>query len=451
MDQTVKGVYQDVVDALQHPHREVRIQAAQAVGKLIEEGKITRQGTEQVNNHVHTAYSFSPYEPAMAAFKAWQAGLQIVGSIDHDSIASADEMRRAASGIGIASTVGFELRTSFRDTLLSDRKINSPDGTGTAYVVVHGVPGHQIDACSAFLKPVQKARNRRNRKQTTQLNTLLKSTDLGALNFSRDVMSISHADEGGSITERHILSALAQRIIDRTGKGEGIIRRLKEDFSITAAGQVLHYLRDPANPHYLYDLLGVLKAHLLPKFYIQPDESETLPVAEVVKFASSIGAVAAYPYLGDVTESPTGDKKAEQFEDSFLEELFEVLAELGFPAVTYMPPRNTREQLLRVQDLAHRYGLMEISGVDINSSRQSFNCPELLDQDFIHLIDSAWALTAHEKLSEVRESWGLFAHDNPLSGCTLQEKIFRYSSIGRRMDRRFPHRAEEYIGEDLSL
>jgi hypothetical protein len=135
-----------------------------------------------------------------------------------------------------------------------------------------------------------------------------------------------------------------------------------------------------------------------------------------------------------VTDSPTGDKKAEQFEDGFLDELMLECRRLGFRAITYMPPRNTLTQLLRVQALCARHGFMEISGVDINSPRQSFNCPELTRPEFAHLIDTTWALIAHEKLCDAREQFGLFHPDNPLAGRTLAERIRMYAEVGRSLD-----------------
>jgi len=93
-----------------------------------------------------------------------------------------------------------------------------------------------------------------------------------------------------------------------------------------------------------------------------------------------------------VTDSPTGDKKAEKFEDDFLEELIPELKKIGFKAITYMPPRNTLNQLLRIQSLCKKFELMEISGVDINSPRQFFNCPMILELQFKHLIEATWAL-----------------------------------------------------------
>ena len=139
-----------------------------------------------------------------------------------------------------------------------------------------------------------------------------------------------------------------------------------------------------------------------------------MPTAEeVVAFADSVGAIATYAYLGDVSASPTGDKKAEKFEDEFLDELFDAMAERGLRAVTYMPPRNTPEQLRRVHELAARHGMLEISGVDINQPRQSFTCPELRRPEFAGLNEATWALVAHEALSSVDPSLHLLGEAGP--------------------------------------
>jgi len=231
--------------------------------------------------------------------------------------------------------------------------------------------------------------------------------------------------------------------VDKAGRGSALVDFLENTLELTLAGKIRDFLLDTDNPHYLYDLLGVLKGNFLPRFFIQPDENECISVSEVVKFANEIGGIPCYAYLGDVAESPTGDKKAEKFEDDFLDELVPELKKIGFKGLTYMPPRNTLEQLRRVQKLCAQYGLMEISGVDINSSRQSFNCPEILRPEFAHLIDSTWALIAHEKLASLKAEWGLFHPENPLAGLDLNKRIARYARWGAAMDRHHP----EGIGE----
>lgn len=413
--------------------RFLRLEAARGLGLLAKRGQIERAVSDEVNNHVHTTYSFSPYEPAAAAWAAYKAGLGIVGSVDHDSIGAAKEMMEAGSLIGIATTVGFEVRVSFLDTPLGGRKINNPDSAGIVYICIHGVPAQYIDEVKAFLAPIVEERNRRNKAQVEALMALVGPYGFD-LDFERDVLPLSRYQDGGSVTERHILYAMARQTITMYGKGKDLVRFLVDTLSITLAPAIERLLLDEENPHYVYDLLGVYKSSFLDRFFIQPSRAECIDVREAVAFANRIGAIAAYAYLGDVAESPTGDKKAEHFEDSFLEELMDLLVNIGFKAVTYMPPRNTKDQMARLQALAQERGLMEISGVDINSSRQSMNCPELLQPEARHLVDAAWALVAHEKLSSIDERYGLFSSDNPYAAKSLAERIARYAQAGRAMD-----------------
>ena len=189
-------------------------------------------------------------------------------------------------------------------------------------------------------------------------------------------------------------------------------------------------LVDADNPHHLYDLLGVLKAEFAESFFITPDESECIPVKQAIDFANTIGAITAYAYLGDVTESPTGDKKAEKFEDEYLDDLIITLKDLGFKAITYMPPRNTIQQLQRTKNLCDEYNFMQISGVDINSSRQTFNCKEILDPQFENLIIATWALIGHEKLSTVSPGHGIFGQKAVTAYPELKERLMAYYKLG---------------------
>lgn len=394
--------------------------------------------SEEVNNHVHTHYSFSPYSPTSVAYHARRSGLQAVGSVDHDSIGAAEELIEAARIVGIGSTVGCELRVSFADTPFATRRLNNPDTEGNAYIVLHGVPRDRIGELRRVLRPIHAARNARNVAQVEKLNEILGELGLEPLDFETDVVPLSWADREGSITERHILYALAGRLEEEFGRGDRLIRFIEESLQLTLSERARRYLSDEENPHFTYDLLGVLKSNLLPRFFIQPGIDECPSVTEVTSLGLHLGAIPAYAYLGDVGESPTGDKAAQAFEDAYLDELFYALPELGFRAVTYMPPRNTREQLRRVKRLAQERDLLEISGVDINSSRQVFTCPEVNSPDFRHLNTSTWALIAHEKLSTMDARYGLFHGENPFSLRSLSERVELYAGIARRSDPHYP-------------
>ncbi len=346
------------------------------------------------NNHIHTIYSFSPYSPTAAVYCARDEGLQTAGIMDHDTIAGAEEFRKAGEIAQIATTCGMECRADLSATRMAGRKLNNPDQAGIAYMAIHSVPASGFDRLNQAFAPLREKRNVRNRKMVDNINALMAPYEI-SIDFDTDVVPLSQYENGGTITERHLLCALSEKIIARAGK-ENCAEFVEQKLGIALSEKQRGQLSDTENPHFVYDLLGVLKAELVEKFYV-PATEECMPFHELVKLSDEVGAILCYAYLGDVTDSVTGDKKAEKFEDDFLDELFEMLREEGVQGVTYMPARNTREQMTRLQDLCRRYDMIEISGEDVNSSRQSMICKQLEDPQFRHLVDSTWKLVEREK------------------------------------------------------
>ena len=63
-------------EQLNSPVKEERLTAVRAIGASCKEG-VTQ--TEEVNNHVHSIYSFSPYSPSMIAVKAAPTRIPRIG------------------------------------------------------------------------------------------------------------------------------------------------------------------------------------------------------------------------------------------------------------------------------------------------------------------------------------------------------------------------------------
>ncbi len=426
-------IIEKLIDNLNHDKKEVRLDSLKELMNKINEVKLERPTPgSNVNNHIHTAWSFSPYSPTKAVWMAYKAGLSTAGIMDHDAILGAPEFIEAGKIVNLATTIGVECRADFSTTALNGRRINNPDQRSIAYVAIHGIPHTQIDKVEAFFKPYREKRNNRNRKMIEKLNELLSPFSI-ELDFDSDVIPISKYNEGGSITERHILYALSLKLILTFGKGQPLISFLRNDMKLNLSNKAENYLLDPSNPHYVYDLLGILKSDLVGSFYINASD-ECPDIKDVAKLSNEISAILAYAYLGDVGESVTGDKKAQKFEDDYLELLFETLDSLGFDAVTYMPSRNTPEQLDRVRALCDRYSLFQISGEDINSSRQSFICKALEDEKFSNLIDSTWALIGHERAATNNLSEGMFTKETKIKLPDLNNRIQAYKKLGEKKD-----------------
>lgn len=393
---------------------------------LLTEAEKPQKRVNDANNHIHTIYSFSPYSPTKAAYMAYKSGLTSAGIMDHDSASGAKEFKAACKMLGLGSTCGVEVRAKFDKGF---GKINHPDQANCVYMAAHGIPAQNVDKLNDYLAFYRKKRNERNAKMCERITGKFGKFGI-TLDFMKDVYPLSMANEGGSVTERHLTFALAKKLSDKFGRTERLLSFLTDDLNLKVSEKIKGYLLDEANPNFYYDLLGVLKADTA-FFYIDADE-EMPEASEFIKFAESLGAIPAYAYLGDVGDSVTGDKKAQKFEDDFLDELIEELKKDGFRAIAYMPTRNTPEQLKRVQKLCREHNFFEISGEDINSPRQKFACAALASPEYSHLIDSTWALIGHEAISsEKGTEYGMFSARSVKETPDLYDRIEKYAAIGR--------------------
>ncbi len=347
---------------------------------------------EYINNHIHTTYSFSPYSPTAAVYAARMEGLCTAGIIDHDSISGAKEFIEAAKIVNIPVTIGMECRVSMDGTWLEGKRTNNPDQIGVSYMTIQGVPHDKIDELDTFFAPYREARGRRNQKMIDAINKLL---DGITLDYEKDVLPLSMAHEGGGVTERHIMLAVARAMMTKAGKGQSMVDYLRS-IGLTLSQKQETQMLDTEYPFYDYDLLGILKSAFVPKIYI--DATDECPkLSQMVALCDRVDALLCYAYLGDVGDSVTGDKKAQKFEDDYLDEAIACIKENGVRAVTYMPTRNTMEQLTRLRKLCEENNLFQVSGEDINSPRQSFVIRAMENPMFANLIDATWKLIAHEQ------------------------------------------------------
>ena len=376
-----------VLNKLNAPTKEERLAN---LAEVLKDTTFPPMVPQYINNHIPTPYSFSPYSPTAAVYAARMEGLCTAGIIDHDSISGAREFLEAAKLVDIPVTIGMEARISMDGTRLEGRRPNNPDQVGVSYMTIQSVPHDKIDVLTEFFKPYQAARHARNRKMIARINELVGVE----LDYDRDVLPLSEAADNGGVTERHLMYALAIELVKQVGKGQGMIDKLTS-MGMNLSEKQKAMLLDTEYPFYEYDVLGMLKGTFVPKIFIDAtDECPKLP--DMVKLCKEVDAYLCYAYLGDVGDSVTGDKKAQKFEDDYLDDVFECLKEEGVTAVTYMPTRNTPAQLERLRGLCDSYGMFQISGEDINSPRQSFVIRAMENPLFQNLIDATWKLIEHE-------------------------------------------------------
>ena len=344
------------------------------------------------NNHIHTTYSFSPYSPTAAVYFARDSGLETAGIMDHDTIGGAHEFRKAAEIAGISVTCGLECRVDMSETPLSGRRFNNPDQTGVAYMAVHSVMPNKIDYIQEKFAPLREKRNIRNKKMVKKMNEIFAPYGI-SVDFEKDVIPVSMYQHGGAVTERHLLWALVLKILETVKVPDvaGLLRKIEISLSESQSDKLC-----PENINIRYDILAILKGQFIKRIFL-PASDELLTLKEMSVLSNESGAILCYSYLGDVGQSVTGDKLTEKYEDNFLDELFDLMRNEGVVGITYMPSRNTLEQIGKVQALTKKHGITEISGEDINSPTQSFICEKLAAPNFSHLVEATWKLVERER------------------------------------------------------
>ncbi len=381
------------VNLLNAPTKEERLKNLSEIAKDLPKISVNEN---YINNHVHTKYSFSPYSPTYAVYKAKEQGLSSVGIIDHDSFAGASEFHEAGKILGINTGAGIEIRVDYKGTPLENRMINNPDQASVAYMLIHGIPMSMENAVNDFLQPVRKFRFERNLLMLKKINKIFSTFHI-KLDMERDIVPISYYLDGGTITERHLLLGIIKHIESEYVEVKKINRFVSENLNLTLNERLLN--ASEVDEYYVYDLLGLFKSNFIKDFYI-PATKELIPIKDAIYFGYQIGAFPCYSYLGDVKESVTGDKKPQKFEDEYLDLLFEVVTQLGIKSITYSPTRNSEEQLSRLQNLAKKYDMFTVCGDDINSIRQSFIIKSLERKEFHDLVVNSKILEVNEKLGQ---------------------------------------------------
>ena len=98
---------------------------------------------------------------------------------------------------------------------------------------------------------------------TRSINRILPGVEL---DYDRDVLPLSKAPEGGGVTERHLMYALARGIVQRAGRGSAAIGFLEDAMGVALSPKQRAQLSDTGYPFYEYDLLGILKSSFLPAY-----------------------------------------------------------------------------------------------------------------------------------------------------------------------------------------
>lgn len=376
-----------------------------------------------------TDYSYMPFTPSYLAYKLYENGARIGGIMDYDTVASCKEFAAAAETLGFKPLSGVEVKTYISRTRKRDIRINNIYQKDIINLQMISIPEESLDKVDAWLEKIRLNRNERNIAMVDIINKKYRSYGI-SINFNEDVLPISRMSKGGTVTEWHLLYALAQKIIERFGRGQILLRFVTQELGINLTERSKHTLIDvTGNETYVYDLINAIKSEIK-SFYIDATK-ECCSILEFVKLAREVGAVVVYPYMGDIVQNILGEYRVDKFEDSFLTELLTELKDIGVNAVSIEPSRLTDEQTNRILKLCDTLGLMPLSGENIYSIRQKFASDIFEEEKFGVIHNATWALCGNIKALESSKDSGMFSKSTVEKYPELNTRIMIYSTLGR--------------------
>ncbi|MGQ9589968.1 MAG: hypothetical protein ACUVYA_06705 [Planctomycetota bacterium] len=396
-----------------------RLEALARLREFAEEGKVERTGPPGgVNTHVHTAKSFGYFDsPSDAVWHAYLARLAIFGINDHHTMAGHEEFGKACRIVGIRAAFSMEVIAMWHEAARAGRTVNDPSNPGRTYLSAKGTtrpfapdsPGARNLArmCAAQLE-----RTKEIARKVADVVARRLGAD-GAIQWEDVVALAPH----GQPTERHVALVVARHLEtaypDPSDRRKALSRLAGRDVPDEV-------LQDAAT------FQDTIRASLIKAgkpAYVEESEDAFIPVEEAVSMALELGAIPAYPVLGDPVTPWEED----------LEVLFDRLEALRIYAIEVIPNRNRRERLLEIVTKAVSRGFPIFTGTEHNTKVPL----PLVDKFFFdpefrpHFELGARVLLGHQSLRKAGEP-GFVNEDGTLPPGDRAEHLRRVAEAFRR-------------------
>ncbi len=320
--------------------------------------------TQTTNPFVRSIYSFSLHSPSMMAYLAYKSDLGLIGLFDMESIEGVKEFKKGCKLFGITTCVGTDVQVNphVSDTVSSN----------CGFI---GIADKYKRETNKFLKPYREKHRERVAEMVDRINKKIKALGI-KISFVYDVYILSKYIRGGTITEKHVWQALANKLVHTYGKGDNLIEKLETIGEISDKDRIL--LGDITNPFYEYDLAKFLK--IIFRFDQKPHADHK----DVIKFANSINALTLY-------ELRFGSNGREQ-------EIVESVKAEGYDILAFDPRVMKTEEVKNLVELCQQAELIALPLEIIDFPRKKFDT-SITDKELLARLEkNAWAIAGHELL-----------------------------------------------------
>lgn len=373
-----------------------------ALRKLAEKDRETTADAS-FNLMIHSACSFSPYTPSLAAFMAFKFGIRLAGLMDNYTLAGADEFIKACRILGVSYSVGVELRA---DLPFTDAKVGN--------VALFGIAARGFKPMQRELKAFRETQKGNVSATIKAVNKYFK--ELGVSLSEGEVMKLIPKAAEPVYLSKYVFLALAEKAFKLFGRDGTMKMLLERGFELSETEKAL--IMDEGNLYCVYDLANYLfecrDRFLASKSYHLPDE--------IIALGHKYGAVCAFEYSLRYKLCDTAENRA------LLSRLSREVKSAGFDGVCFDPNKldgGLRETFL---DELEKNELLALPLYSVEFPRQEFLNSFPDERTAAVMTEAAFTVVGSE-MCENLTGEGFVASNLKVDG--FHEKVALFSKIGR--------------------
>jgi len=306
----------------------------------------------QVNNHLHTPFSFSAFGSVEEALdQAVEEGVQVVGVNDFFTFDAYNAWCDGAFARKLFPLFNVEFIGLNKNEQEQGKKVNDPGNPGRTYLSGKAL-AYPVVLSQSTLQRINSLRNEANdyvKRMTDKVNNWL---DSAGFPFQIDFFRMQHDLSLGQVRERHLARAIrlqAEQHLSGAGELEAFYLFALNGLAVDAnnEAQVENELRN-----------ALFKAGK--PAYIEEDDNGFLDVETLRDIILEAGGVPAYPFLGDAVEGFTDFERNR-------DETVRKLKGLGIWSVEFIPTRNDHARLKEYVTCLHDQGFVVSFGTEHNA------------------------------------------------------------------------------------